>query len=89
MSFNQLFKMLIMSSDCWLTLIFGLYYNRSDIDGVKSKAGLFSKYNPTCILDSHTLVWPSLAQQTSFEQKLLTKKYHLPHKVTGFDIKAT
>ena len=78
-----------MSSVCWLTLIFGLYYNRSDIDGVKSKAGLFSKYNPTHFLDSHTLVWPSLAQQTSFEQKLLTKKYHLPHKVTGFDIKAT
>ena len=38
-----------------LPLDFGLNQIRSDIDGVKSKVGLFSIYNPRSLLDTHLL----------------------------------
>ena len=44
----------------------------------KSKVGIFIQYNSTSLLDSHQLVWPSLAQQKLIEQK------HLIYKILYF-----
>ena len=46
----RLFDMLIGPSGCWLTLTYGLNHSMSDIDGVKSKFGLLSQYNPPASL---------------------------------------
>ena len=61
----QLFEIPIISSDCWLTLAFGLNQNHT----------LFSQYNPKILRYSHQLIWASLAQQTVYKQSFYIKSF--------------
>ena len=73
----QLFEMPNQSRDCLLTLSIGFNYLRSDNNGIESLLGLFSRYNPKSLQDSHQLVWPSLTQPTLFDQNFFALIVHI------------